>query len=182
MTVLAFFPPDTQYFGPSEQRSMLNLRVDDLDAVLDKLRAGGVEIDPRREDYDYGRFAWFKDPEGNRVELWEPPASATGLKRKPVVHPVDTPPVCGLFCVRVCGFARRRMSFSRVIMGDGRVLMRLGGVLVGCLVIALAVVLRCQMMMLGGFFVVMRRLLVCFVCHFESSCGKSPGAMLRAPL
>jgi catechol 2,3-dioxygenase-like lactoylglutathione lyase family enzyme len=48
---------------------MLNLRVDDLDAVLDKLRAGGVEIDSRREDYDYGRFAWFKDPEGNRVSF-----------------------------------------------------------------------------------------------------------------
>jgi predicted enzyme related to lactoylglutathione lyase len=41
--------------------------------VLNKLRAGGVDIDPRREDYDYGRFAWFNDPEGNRVELWEPP-------------------------------------------------------------------------------------------------------------
>jgi predicted enzyme related to lactoylglutathione lyase len=52
---------------------MLNLRVDDLDAVLDKLRAVGAGIDPRREDHDCGRFAWFNDLEGNRVELWEPP-------------------------------------------------------------------------------------------------------------
>ena len=52
---------------------MLNLRVDDLDAVLEKLRGGGVDIDPKREDADYGRFAWFNDPEGNRVELWQPP-------------------------------------------------------------------------------------------------------------
>lgn len=76
MTVFAFFPPDTKYFGPSEQQAMLNFRVDDLDAVLEKLRAAGVDIDPRREDYDYGRFAWFNDPEGNRVELWQPPTLA----------------------------------------------------------------------------------------------------------
>ncbi len=76
MTVLAFFPMDTKYFGPTEQRAMLNLRVDDLDAVLAKLKAAAVEIDPKREDYDYGRFAWFNDPEGNRVELWQPPGPA----------------------------------------------------------------------------------------------------------
>ena len=73
MTVVAFFPPDTKYFGPGEQPAMLNLRVDDLDAVFDGLRAAGVDIDPRREEYEYGRFAWFHDLEGNRVELWEPP-------------------------------------------------------------------------------------------------------------
>ena len=73
MTVLAFFPMDTKYFGPTEQRAMLNLRVDDLDAVLEKLRAAGVDIDAKREDHDYGHFAWFNDPEGNRVELWQPP-------------------------------------------------------------------------------------------------------------
>jgi predicted enzyme related to lactoylglutathione lyase len=52
---------------------MLNLRVDNLDAVLEKLRTAGALIDPKREDHDYGRFAWFHDPEGNRVELWQPP-------------------------------------------------------------------------------------------------------------
>jgi predicted enzyme related to lactoylglutathione lyase len=55
---------------------MLNIRVDDLDAVLAKLQAAAVEIDPKREYYDYGRFAWFNDPEGNRVELWQPPSPA----------------------------------------------------------------------------------------------------------
>jgi predicted enzyme related to lactoylglutathione lyase len=69
----AFVPMDTKYFGPTEQQAMLNLRVDDLDAVLEKLRAAAVDIDPKREDYDYGPFAWFNGPEGNRVELWQPP-------------------------------------------------------------------------------------------------------------
>jgi predicted enzyme related to lactoylglutathione lyase len=75
MAVLAFFPLDTTYFGPGKQQAMLNLRVDDLDAVLEKLRAACADIDPKREDYDYGRFAWFNDPEGNRVELWQPPGT-----------------------------------------------------------------------------------------------------------
>jgi predicted enzyme related to lactoylglutathione lyase len=78
MTVFAFFPLDTKYFGSTEQRAMLNLRVDDLDAVLAKLRAAAVEIDPKQENYEYGRFAWFNDPEGNRVELWQPPTPADG--------------------------------------------------------------------------------------------------------
>jgi predicted enzyme related to lactoylglutathione lyase len=59
--------------GPGGQPAMLNLRVDDLNAVLEKLRVAGVEIDPRREEHDFGRFAWFNDLEGNRVELWQPP-------------------------------------------------------------------------------------------------------------
>jgi predicted enzyme related to lactoylglutathione lyase len=46
--------------------------LDDLAAVLEKLREAAVDIDPKREDHDYGRFAWFNDPEGNRVELWQP--------------------------------------------------------------------------------------------------------------
>jgi predicted enzyme related to lactoylglutathione lyase len=73
MTVFAFFSHDTDYFGTGKQQAMVNLRVDDLEAVLEKLRAAGADIDPKREDYDYGRFAWFNDPEGNRVELWQPP-------------------------------------------------------------------------------------------------------------
>jgi predicted enzyme related to lactoylglutathione lyase len=51
---------------------MLNFQVDDLDALLDQLASEGVDVDPKREDYDYGRFGWFTDPEGNRVELWQP--------------------------------------------------------------------------------------------------------------
>jgi predicted enzyme related to lactoylglutathione lyase len=48
-------------------------RVADLDALLEALRAERVWIDPKREDYDYGRFAWIMDLDGNRIELWEPP-------------------------------------------------------------------------------------------------------------
>lgn len=77
MTVFSFFPQDTKYFGSEKQQSMFNLRVDDIDAVVEKLRAGGAQIDPKREDHEYGRFAWFHDPEGNRVELWQPPSAQT---------------------------------------------------------------------------------------------------------
>ncbi len=73
MTVWAIFPRDTRYFDPSQSSFMMNFRVDDLDALLIALQEEGVQIDPHREDYDYGRFAWIMDPEGNRIELWEPP-------------------------------------------------------------------------------------------------------------
>ncbi|MGA8162925.1 MAG: VOC family protein [Acidobacteriaceae bacterium] len=69
--VVAFFPQSSDYF-PASQPAMLNLQVDDLDAVLDGLIAAGVSVDPKRESFDYGRFGWFTDPEGNRVELWQP--------------------------------------------------------------------------------------------------------------
>jgi len=79
MTVFAHFPQSTKYFGDGPQQAMVNFRVDDLDALLEQLASAGVRIDPKRDDYPYGRFAWIWDPEGNRVELWEPaPASAEG--------------------------------------------------------------------------------------------------------
>lgn len=71
-TVFSFFAEDSGYFGESGQRAMINFRVDKLDEVLEKLKSAGAWIDPKREDFSYGRFAWFWDPEGNRVELWEP--------------------------------------------------------------------------------------------------------------
>jgi predicted enzyme related to lactoylglutathione lyase len=52
------------------------LSSDDLDGLLDALKKEGVDIDPHREDYDYGRFAWIVDPDGNRIELWEPPKNS----------------------------------------------------------------------------------------------------------
>ncbi len=73
MTVWSLFKDDTKYFDPSRAPFMINYRVDDLDALLETLRVEGVEIDPKRENYDFGRFAWIMDPEGNRIELWEPP-------------------------------------------------------------------------------------------------------------
>ena len=71
MTIFAHFPAETKYFGEGPQQSMVNFRVDDLDGLLQQLEAAGVRIDPKREDYSYGRFAWIWDPEGNRVELWQ---------------------------------------------------------------------------------------------------------------
>jgi predicted enzyme related to lactoylglutathione lyase len=73
MTVWAIFPHHTKYFDPSHASFMINYRVDDLDALLKVLKEENVEIDLHREDYDYGRFAWIMDPDGNRIELWEPP-------------------------------------------------------------------------------------------------------------
>lgn len=75
MTVFAHFPMDTQYFGEGVQSAMVNFRVDDLDALLAQLAEAGVRIDPKRDDAPYGKFAWIWDPEGNRVELWQPPLS-----------------------------------------------------------------------------------------------------------
>lgn len=73
--VFAFFKQDDEYFPPA-QNAMINLQVNDLDAVLDRLIDEGVTVDPKRESYDFGKFGWFIDPEGNRVELWQPvPAS-----------------------------------------------------------------------------------------------------------
>ncbi len=77
MTVFSHFPHTTEYFGTSQQQAMVNLRVDNLDDLLAALAAAGVTIHPKREDYGYGRFAWIIDPEGNRVELWQPAEDAS---------------------------------------------------------------------------------------------------------
>ncbi len=68
------FKQDTTYFEPSDQTFMINLIVDDLDGCLAKVREGGAEVMPKGEDSEFGRFGWFIDPEGNKVELWQPPA------------------------------------------------------------------------------------------------------------
>jgi catechol 2,3-dioxygenase-like lactoylglutathione lyase family enzyme len=75
-TAWSIFPATTKYFGASKAGFMVNYRVDNLDALLEDLKKSGVEIDPHREEADYGRFAWITDPDGNRIELWEPPASS----------------------------------------------------------------------------------------------------------
>jgi predicted enzyme related to lactoylglutathione lyase len=72
--VLAPFPRETDYFGARTQGYMINLRVDDLDGALAAVRAAGGTVDSRTEESEYGRFGWIVDPDGNRVELWEPAA------------------------------------------------------------------------------------------------------------
>lgn len=67
----AFYSEKSSYF-PTSQPAMINFQVDNLDALLTKLAAAGVEVDPKRETASYGKFAWITDPEGNRVELWQP--------------------------------------------------------------------------------------------------------------
>ncbi len=68
------FKQDTTYFAPSDQSFMINLIVDDLDGCLIRVKDGGAEVMPKVEDSEFGRFGWFIDPEGNKVELWQPPA------------------------------------------------------------------------------------------------------------
>ena len=71
-TIWAICPSDTKYFEPSHADFMINFRVENLTELLEQLRLEGVEVDERTEQYDYGRFGWIMDPEGNRIELWEP--------------------------------------------------------------------------------------------------------------
>lgn len=77
LTIWSAFPSDTKYFEPSASPFMVNYRVSNLDGILEQLRAAGARIDDRIEEHEYGRFAWATDPEGNRFELWEPPANET---------------------------------------------------------------------------------------------------------
>ena len=67
------FEAETEYFKPSEKPFMLNYRVHDLDALLTQLRAAGVDVDSKTDRSEFGYFGWIMDPEGNRIELWEPP-------------------------------------------------------------------------------------------------------------
>ncbi len=69
-TVWAMFPADTDYFGPSRPAFMINYWVANLERMVAQLRRNGVTVE-KVEDFDYGRFAWVTDPEGNRIELWE---------------------------------------------------------------------------------------------------------------
>jgi catechol 2,3-dioxygenase-like lactoylglutathione lyase family enzyme len=70
ITVWSIFPASSKYFEPSQL--MVNYIVDDLDAMLERLSQAGVKIDPKRQNEPYGRFAWIYDPDGNKIELWQP--------------------------------------------------------------------------------------------------------------
>jgi predicted enzyme related to lactoylglutathione lyase len=69
----SLFKADTDYFGPGPQAFMINFRVDDLHALLARLRENGCAVDEKVHEDEYGRFGWVTDPEGNRIELFEAP-------------------------------------------------------------------------------------------------------------
>ena len=72
LTVWSLAGKDSKWFSPSTSSFMINYRVDDLDQLLEQLRAAGVEIVQGPESAENGKFAWIMDPDGNKVELWEP--------------------------------------------------------------------------------------------------------------
>jgi catechol 2,3-dioxygenase-like lactoylglutathione lyase family enzyme len=72
LTVWNVAERDTKWFAPSQASFMINYRVDDLDALLADLRAHGVEIVKGPESHENGKFAWVLDPDGNKLELWQP--------------------------------------------------------------------------------------------------------------
>ena len=73
-TVWSPFAAGTDYFAPGTREFMVNLIVDHLETALAQVAEGGAQVVGAIEEYDYGRFGWFVDPDGNKVELWEPPA------------------------------------------------------------------------------------------------------------
>lgn len=68
----SLFEQNSDYFKPSDKEFMVNYRVQNLDGLLEQLRANGVQILDEVASYDYGRFVHILDPEGNKIELWEP--------------------------------------------------------------------------------------------------------------
>ena len=72
-TAWNIFPDTTKYFDPSKAGFMVNYRVADLVKLLADLRAEGCKVDEKMDESEYGKFGWVTDPEGNKVELWEPP-------------------------------------------------------------------------------------------------------------
>ncbi|MEO6136839.1 MAG: VOC family protein [Ginsengibacter sp.] len=66
------FSETTKYFAPSTKEFMINYRVDNLEALVEELKKEGVTIVDKIESYDYGKFIHIMDPEGNKIELWEP--------------------------------------------------------------------------------------------------------------
>src|SRR5262245_27708173 len=80
-TVLVPFASDSEAFGSPEKTWKINFRVRDLDPMVAQLRAAGIEVRQHEQEYPNGRFAELADPEGNRIELWEP--NAASLARDP---------------------------------------------------------------------------------------------------
>lgn len=79
LTQWSAFPADTKYFEPSEKQFMQNFRVKDFDKLFETLKAEGITISGIPESFEYGKFGWIIDPEGNKIELWEPPTDNSSL-------------------------------------------------------------------------------------------------------
>jgi predicted enzyme related to lactoylglutathione lyase len=73
-TIWSIGAAEGDYFAPSTASFMINYRVEDLETLLQALRDEGCEVLPKTDDSEYGKFGWVMDPEGNKVELWQPPA------------------------------------------------------------------------------------------------------------
>jgi catechol 2,3-dioxygenase-like lactoylglutathione lyase family enzyme len=76
VAVWTAFPASTAYFAPSTSDFMINYAVDDMDALLARVKTKGVDVLKRVDDDPNGRFAWLLDPEGHKIELWEPKRTA----------------------------------------------------------------------------------------------------------
>jgi predicted enzyme related to lactoylglutathione lyase len=72
LTVWSSADHDTKWFSPSESSFMINYRIDNMDEMLEQLKQNGVEIVGGPDSAENGKFAWIMDPDGNKVELWEP--------------------------------------------------------------------------------------------------------------
>ena len=72
-TVWSPFKEDTDYFSPSQASFMVNYRVEDLQSLLAALRAEGCKVEEKVDESGFGKFGWVLDPEGNKLELWQPP-------------------------------------------------------------------------------------------------------------
>lgn len=71
-TIFSGFKDTTEYFAPSDKPFMINLMIDDMDSMLARLKEKGVVLEGEPQDFDYGRFAWVMDPNGTKIELWQP--------------------------------------------------------------------------------------------------------------
>lgn len=71
-TAWSIFPDDTSYFSPAKRDFMFNYIVENLEELLEELKEEGVQIVGGIEEYPYGKFGWIMDPDGNKIELWEP--------------------------------------------------------------------------------------------------------------
>jgi predicted enzyme related to lactoylglutathione lyase len=77
MTVFNAFKQDTNYFDPASVPYMFNFRVEDVRALVEQLKQEGVQVVGEVQDTEYGKFGWILDPEGRKIELWQPPDEET---------------------------------------------------------------------------------------------------------